>query len=226
MLVFSMALTSAVAVWMVIDPQRRAWLLLVLFPLIAQWQTWSHRRAVATGGASLASAEYQAWQRGDVSGFARGMRPSPWLEASVLLGHGRHEQAHRVLAAAFADPAPARWASPTAAPLAVMEQLVALLGDPLPHGNPRCEIETASALVLLGDYPRAAAYAAECYGHQPSMAAAFLVARSAAALGDRATAVGWLRAARSRGDLPDGWMRLAEFAGYRDDPEFGQLAST
>ena len=53
----------------------------------------------------------------------------------------------------------------------------------------------------------AAHYAADSYQRSPSPMSAFAVARSAAALGDRDTAVGWLRAAQNL--AAPGWIDQA-----------------
>jgi Zn-dependent protease len=226
MLAISIGLTTAAAVWLVVDPERRAWLVVVAFPLIAQLQLFFARRDPSDGAVALQAAEDHAWRTGEATSFKRGMRPSPWFEASVLVAHGRADDGRRRLLDAFADGSPARWARPSAAPLATMESLLALLGEPLPHGNPMLELETAGALAALADYPRSAAYAAACFQRRPSGSMALIVARAAAALGDRTTTIGWLRAAHSRERLHAGWERWPEFAAYRDDPEFAQLGAS
>lgn len=225
MLVVSLAITVTAAVAVAVHPPWRPFLLFVLFPLIAQLQLFSATRARSVDDRAKRAAEDRAWITGDTTQFRRGLRPSPWFEAALLLRHGRADDARSRLQAAFDERSPASWAPPSAAPLAELERLVALLGDPLPLGSPACEVETATILAALGEYPRAAEYAARSYAHQPMAATALVVARSAAALGDRGTALGWLRAAQGRG-LPAGWELWPEFAGYRGDPEFGELVAS
>ena len=86
---------------------------------------------------------------------------------------------------------------PDAADEQTLRTLVALLPSPLPTGNPYAEQALAGILVRLGEYTTAAHYAADSYQRSPSAIAAFAVARSAAALGDRQTAIGWLHAAEN-----------------------------
>ena len=86
---------------------------------------------------------------------------------------------------------------PDAADERTLRTLVDLLPRPLPTGNPHAEHTLADILLRLGDYDTAAHYAADSYRRSPSPISAFAVARSAAALGDRDTALGWLRAAES-----------------------------
>jgi predicted Zn-dependent protease len=105
--------------------------------------------------------------------------------------------ARAVLLDDFADPRPPRWIPPAAADEQTLGTLVALLPRPFPTGNPHAEQALGDILLRLGQYDAAAHYAADSYQRSPSPISAFTVARSAAALGDRDTAVGWLRAAEN-----------------------------
>ena len=123
-----------------------------------------------------------------------------------------------VLLDAFADTSPPRWMPPDAAMERTLESLVALLPRPLPTGNPYAEQSLAGVLLRLGSYEDAAHYAAESFRRSASPISALAVARAAAALGDRDTALGWLRAAEGVSN-PE-WISQA----LQHAPELARLA--
>jgi hypothetical protein len=108
-----------------------------------------------------------------------------------------------------------------------MRQLVRLLPDPLPTGQPYVEHVLGDVLLRTGDHRKAAHYAADSYGRGHRSLSALTVARAAAALGDRSTALAWLRTALA-GASPESSLRhhmamAPELDRLRDDPEFVAL---
>jgi Zn-dependent protease len=236
MLWVSIVLTCAAAAWMFTDPLWRPNAIFVMLPLIAQLQMLSAyrarqarvtQRASLTADASLfAAAEANAWRHGSLEAYQRGQQPSPWLRAHVLTTAGDPVGAKRVLLESFAETSP-RWAPPDAAPPTALEPLVALLPEPLPVGHPYAEHVLAGVLLRLGDYRRAAHYAADSYTRHRRSLAALDVARAAAALEDRGTALAWLRTAFD-GSSPHSSLRhhvlmAPELDHLRADPEFAEL---
>jgi Zn-dependent protease len=222
MLYASLAITIGGAVWLLTQPRfGTIALYAAIFPLMAQIQMVQAHRASKRpprGLAAAALAEAAAWREGDVSGLIPEQVPSPWFRAHQQLQQTSPEMARAVLVDAFDDPRPARWLPPDAADDAALEALVDLLPQPLPTGNLHAEHALASILLRLGEYEQAAHYAADSYRRSASPVSAFVVARSAAALGDRDTALGWLRAAESIA-TPD-WIEEA----LQLAPELRQLA--
>ena len=108
---------------------------------------------------------------------------------------------------------------PDAADERTLEGLVALLPRPLPIGNPYAEHALADVLLRLGEYDVAAHSAADSYRRSASPIAALAVARSAAALNDRETAIGWVRAAETLAN--PAWISQA----LQRSPELVQYAA-
>jgi hypothetical protein len=79
------------------------------------------------------------------------------------------------------------------------------------------EQSLAGVLLRLGSYDDAAHYAADSYRRSASPNSALAVARAAAALGDRDTALGWLRAAESLSN--PAWISQA----LQHSPELARL---
>ena len=77
--------------------------------------------------------------------------------------------------------------------------LIDLLPDPLPHGDPGNEYVLANLLLTTRRFDDAAHYAAGSFGRHPNTLSAAIVARAAGALGDQATAIGWLQTAADAG---------------------------
>jgi Zn-dependent protease len=201
MLYASLAITIGGGLWLLSQPRfARIAIYAAIFPLMAQLQMLrAHREAQQPSGGLAAAtiAETAAWRNGDVSRMLAGQVPSPWFRANQQLQQTSPEIARAVLIDDFASTGPPRWLPPDAADERSLETLVALLPRPLPTGNPYAEQTLAGILLRLGEYNTAAHYAADSYRRSASPISAFAVARSAASLGDRDTAVGWLRAAES-----------------------------
>jgi Zn-dependent protease len=152
-----------------------------------------------------------------------GSRPrSPWVAARDALRAGKQRKARRLLIAALSNPQnrtpnPIGELTPTD-----VAELVALLPDPLPAGDPWNEYLLANFLIGLGRYEDAAHYAADSYARSPHALGAATVARAAGALGDRGTAIGWLQAAADSGTSPAGVANVIdhspELIGIRQDP--------
>ncbi|MGZ4679579.1 MAG: metalloprotease [Ilumatobacteraceae bacterium] len=220
MLYASLAVTIGGGFWLLNQPR---WgtiaIYAAIFPLMAQLQMLRAHRAPPSGAAAAMLAEAAAWREGDVSRFLAEQVPSPWFQAYQYLHHGDPEGARTTLIRAFSYMGTIRWMPPDAADEATLATLVALLPRPFPIGNAYAEHTLADILVRLGEYDEAAHYAADSFRRSRSPMAALAVARSAAALGDRNTAIGWLRAAESLA-TPD-WISAA----LQNSPELAQLTS-
>jgi hypothetical protein len=210
MLYASFAITIGGGLWLLTQPRFGSIAIYAaIFPLMAQVQMLRAHRESGQPAIRLspaAVAETAAWH-GDLSRMLPGQVPSPWFRANQQLHQTSPDIARAVLVDDFASTSPPRWLPPDAADEATLRNLVALLPRPLPTGNPHAEQALAGILVRLGQYDAAAHYAADSYRRAPSAVSAFAVARSAAALGDRDTATGWLRAAESMAS-PD-WIAQA-----------------
>jgi Zn-dependent protease len=218
MLYASLTLTIGGGLWLFSQPRlRRVAIYAVLFPLMAQVQMLrAHRQRSAANRPSPAMlAESAAWYDGDLSGMPGGQLPSPWYRASQQLTQGDPTTARALLLDAFADRNAPQWVAPDGASERALEALVALLPRPLPIGNVHAEHVLTGVLLRLGDYDAAAHYAADSYRRSPSPVSAMAVARSAAALDDRDTAIGWLRAAERIAD--PAWFRQALHQGSELD---------
>ena len=198
MLWFSIGLTSAMGLYLMVSPGLEGLAVFVLFPLMIQIQMLTASRPQRPNrgpNAAAAAGEAAAWASGDVGSIPPALVPSPWFRAAQQARHGFPEVAHDVLVADFADTSPADWWPPDAAPLDDLRALVALLPRPLPTGRLYSEHVLSNILVRLGLHDEAARYAAESFGRHRSTTTAAVVARAASALGDTPTALGWLRAA-------------------------------
>ncbi len=228
MLYFSLAVTIAAGAYFVTHEQYQGLAIFAIIPLIAQIQLFTAHRdrgRPATNSASIfARAEAQAWATGDVDRFVAGQLPSPWFRAAQQVVSGHPDTARALLIADFADQAEPSWWPPDAAPVQTLHDLVELLPEPLPNGRVYSEFVLAGVLLRIGQHARAARYAGAAYGSHASPMLALAVSRGAAALDDRATALGWLRAAVGVGPATDGMRHVvaesAEFERLRHDPEF------
>jgi len=133
-----------------------------------------------------------------------------------------------VLLADLASDEPLNWWPPDAAPAAALAALVGVLPRPLPQGRPFSAFVLSGVLLRVGDYAAAAHYAARSYDHGRAPMSALHVARAAAALGDRSTAVGWVRTAAENAPLDV--IRMAvdsapEFESLRHDPDLAAALS-
>lgn len=125
-------------------------------------------------------------------------RVSPWQKAAAARRSGDPDRARRILTKALRRPTGANM-PPGPLDDADVHGLVALLDRPLPAGDPWNEYVLANVLVRAGEHDEAARYAAASFERSPQPLMAATVARAAAALGDGATAVSWLRAAARAG---------------------------
>jgi Zn-dependent protease len=171
MLYFSIAVTLSAVVYMFVTGQR-GFVFFIGFLLITQFQmlTATKKRADA---------------------------PSPWQAASAALDAGKTSKARRALLAALSHPQPpsrTATADLSMSP-AKANALIAVLPTPFPHGDPLNEYILGNLLLSTARYDEAAHYAAGSYERLPNALSASIVARAAAALGDQATAIGWLRSA-------------------------------
>ena len=148
---------------------------------------------------------------------------SPWEDANRALKAGKPARASRILTAALSQPRPGAMPPTTRLQPSEMADLVALLPDPLPSGDPWNEYILANQLLRLGRFEDAAHYAADSYDRHPHTLGAATVARAAGALGDQPTAVGWLQAAAEAGTSPDGLASIIdsspELIGLRQHPD-------
>lgn len=233
MLWFSIVLTGGVGVYLLVHPRYQGIAYFVLFPLMVQMQMLfgdsPRARSRSSARSAAAHGEAAAWSGGDISKIPEGLVPSPWYRASQQLRQAQPDIARHVLVDDFAQHDPPNWWPPDMAAPAQLAPLVALLPRPFPTGRTYSEHALANILLRLGEYDDAAHYAAASFASTPSSATAAIVARSAAALGDRHTALGWLNAAvqaveahdDSNGNALAITMDAApEFVDLRHDPRF------
>jgi len=148
---------------------------------------------------------------------------SPWNDARLALAAGKAAKARRILVTALSNPRPD--VRPIAAPMSVSDAsaLIDLLPDPLPFGDPLNEYVLSNELLRVGRFEDAAHYSAASFERHAQSLAAANVARAAGALGDQATAIGWLRAAADTGTAPSGLANIIdhapELAGLRHHPQ-------
>ena len=223
MLWFSVLLTGAGGIFLFTHPRFEGFAFVVIFPLLVQLQMLFGDRVDAAGHTDLrrpqrsparnsarldaratwqssmrtqaASGEATAWETGDVSAIPEGLVPSPWYRASQQLHQGHPDVARHVLVSDFAESGVPNWWPPDLAPPAQLAALVALLPRPLPTGRVHSEQVLSTILLRLRDYDDAAHYAAASFDRSPNTTMAIIVARAAAALDDRETALGWIAAA-------------------------------
>ena len=219
MLYASLAITIGGGLWLLSQPGwGRVAIYAAIFPLMIQLQMLRAHRQPPTGPAAAALAEAAAWRQGDLSQMLPEQVPSPWFRAHQHLDQSDPDAALDALLGAFTYTGAPRWIPPIAADERTLETLVALLPQPLPTGNTYAEHALADILLRLGRYDDAAHYAADSYRRSASPISALAVARAAAALGDRDTAIGWLRAAETLAS--PAWLSQALAAA----PELAQLA--
>jgi len=220
MLWFSGAVSVGGLVVVLSNPRLQGLAIFILLPLMSIAQmafgNRAHRNNVL-GQETIARAEALAWATGDVSAFPAGHFPSPWFRANQQLQQGQPEIARALLVADFTNTTPTSWWPPDAAPKADLRALVDNLPTPLPHGRTYSDFVLSGVLLRLGDFETAAHYAAAAYTPTRPAMLAVHVARAAAALGDRATALAWLRTAATTAP-PDALQAAIAAA-----PEFGEL---
>lgn len=233
MVILSIALTAAGVVVCVFSDRYRSLAVFAALPLLTQLQMVGERRRPAQtsqpsiGIAQMAAGEQRAWASDDTSAFAPGQQPSPWFIAHRHLRAGQPDLAGDVLVAALTSQRDPAWWPPDAASERDLEALVALLPRPFPTGNAYAEYVLSGILLRLGEYTDAAHYAAAAYARRPAPSLAVNVSRAAVALGDRPTALAWLRTAAATSansaSLRTAFDQSREFDGVRNDPEFAQL---
>ena len=225
---FTVAVAGTAIVWTVIDPDLTRYLVFALIPLLSAAGSMGgdrRQRRDADGRAVLARAEALAWATGTID-FPRGRRPSPWFRAAQARRAGDPDTARRLLLEDLADRRMVDWWPPDAAPVDELRPLVALLPRPLVAGGAYSTYVLVGVLLRLGEYTDAAHLGAAAYAERRSAMLAVQVARAAAALGERTTAVNWLRAARGNTDpasLRAAVEGAAEFAALRDDADVTAL---
>ncbi len=148
---------------------------------------------------------------------------SPWESAAAALRAGKQGKARRLLVAALSHPQPGAAVADLAISPADAAELIDLLPEPLPSGDPGNEYVLANLLLTTRRYDEAAHYAAGSFSRQPNTLSAAIVARAAGALGDQETAIGWLRSAADAGTSAAGLAttidRAPELADLRFHPD-------
>ena len=191
----SIAVTGAAAVAVIVSDRYRGFALVVGFVLVMQLQM-------------LGSSKPPV---------------SPWRQAADAVAAGRTGKARRILVSALSQPQgrghQARFDLTADEAAAVLD----VIPEPLPSGDSWNEYILTNVLLVVGRYEDAAHYAADSYHRHPHALIAAAVARAAAALGDRATALGWLRTAVERRSPASGVASVIdsspELARLRHDPE-------
>lgn len=228
--IFSIAASGVAVAVMAVTPRLQPFMFFALIPLFAAAASMRvDQRSAARSNhkARLERCEALAWAA-DVVDFPNGTGPSPWYRAWQQLRAGHADIARQVLLDDFGTEPPFDWTMPTAAPLDALRQLVALLPRPLPHGRPYASYTLGEVLLRLGQYHDAGEAGAAAFTALRIPALAVQVARAAAALDDRATMLGWLRAARTAAPVGmsfDGTLDAPEFERFRHDPELASVLS-
>jgi hypothetical protein len=170
---------------------------------------------------TLSRAEALAWATGQVR-FPDGTVPSPWFRAWQQLQAGDTLSARHVMTLDLADTAPVNWWPPDAAPLDALEAVLTVLPEPIPTGRGYSSYVMSGVLLRLGRHDDAGRYAAAAFGQHREPMLAVHVARAAAALGQRDTALAWLRTAATDNSpmTVEAAGNAVEFDGMRNDPAF------
>ena len=201
MLLSSIAITGSAAILMFTNERLRGFAIFIGFLLFMQIQMLGSSKAPA----------------------------SPWTNATNALDAGRPGKARRLLIAALSHPQPD---PPIAFSISAerLTELVDLLPQPLPFGDPTNEYLLANILISIGRFEDAAHYAAASYGRSPNTLSASAVARASGALGDQETAIGWLRAAADAGTSPVGLAHVIdgspELLAVREHPDVQAIRRT
>ena len=231
MAIASIVLTTSFAVAMVASG-RVGFVIFIVFLLVGQLQILQATSRRAGRRSPADDAETQAWRTGQPGMLDPGQQLSPWYRAHRALVAGDRDGAVRLVLDDLQATSPRRWRPPTAAPANQLREIVALLPDPLPHGNEYSERVLMEILLATGDPQRAGDYAVERFRRDRSSTAATMAARCSAALGHPDNALGWLRAASDGlaaepehfADLLAITMDEApEFASLRDHDDFQRL---
>ncbi|MFM2184084.1 MAG: hypothetical protein RJB61_2378 [Actinomycetota bacterium] len=217
---------------MVASPAWRPLAIFAVIPLLTVIQMISadrERGRSLSRRAAETDAETAAWRADDLSGFAGAHHvPSPWYRAWQQLRAGHPDIARSILLADLADAGSADWSPPHAAPVEALRSVAALLPRPVPQGRVFSMHVLCDVLMRTGDYHEAGLAAAECYRQRRVPLMAISVARAAAALGDRPTALAWLSTAAQHSDgfaLRAAVDSAPEFATLRGDREFERIVA-
>jgi Zn-dependent protease len=224
MLWFSIIATATAGVVLIVNPDT-TWLgYFVLFPLLVQLQMFFADKPRNRSRSLASRAEAAAWATGDLTRMPDGLVPSPWYRADQQLRQGQPDVARQIILADFVETSDPNWWPPDTAPPERLAAALDLLPRPLPHGRIYSEHALAHVLLRTGALDEAAHYASQSFTRRRSTSMAAVVARSAAALGDRETALGWLEAAFEADTDPDGlahtMANAPELEPLRDDPRF------
>ena len=155
---------------------------------------------------------------------------SAWEIAAAALAEGKRGKARRTLTAALSHPQHSATVPDLALAPAAADELIDLLPDPLPYGDPANEYVLADLLLSTQRYDQAAHYAAASFQRHPNTLSAAIVARAAGALGDQSTSIGWLRSAADIATSPAGLAttidRAPELVTMRDHPDVVAIRRT
>jgi Zn-dependent protease len=202
MIWMSLAVTAAVTVLAFTNDRYRGFILVIGFLLVTQLQILGSMKEPT----------------------------SPWADAHAALAAGKANKARNILVAALTQHRPDRPPQPVTLTPAEVGELIDLLPDPLPSGDPWNEYILANQLMRLGRFEAAAHYAADGYARHPHTLAAATVARAAGALGDQQTAIGWLHTAADAGTSPQGLATIIddspELIGVRQHPDVMAIRRT
>jgi Zn-dependent protease len=226
---FTIAVAVTAMVWMALDPNLVRFIFFAVIPLLSVLASMNQERnhiRRAKGQQVLARAEALAWATGQVQ-FPSGTVPSPWFRAWQQVQFGDRHAALHVLLLDLADTEPINWWPPDAAPVEALRQVADVLPQPVPQGRAYSSYVLSGVLLRVGRHEDAAHYAATAFGVNRAPMLAVHVARAAAALGHRATALAWLRtASETSPDLVANAIEHAtEFDSLRHDPEFAAALS-
>jgi hypothetical protein len=226
---FTIVVAVGAMVWMALDPHLVRFVFFAIIPLLSVVASMSSERTHERRARSqqlLGRAEALAWATGQVQ-FPDGTVPSPWFRAWQQVRSGDRQAALHVLLLDLADTEPVNWWPPDAAPVEALTQVADLLRSPIPQGRSYSSFVLSGVLLRVGRHEEAAHYAATAYEANRAPMLAVHVARAAAALGHRATALAWLRtAAGTSPDLVTAAIENArEFDSLRHDPDFAAAVS-
>lgn len=199
---FSLAVTTAFTALAFVDMRYRGFVLVIGFLFIAQVQALGSTRQPS----------------------------SPWHDAHDALKQGKTRKAQRIITTALSHPQQDPVPQPLQLSTSELAEVLALLPSPLPTGDPWNEYLLANVLIRVGRFEDAAHYAAASYERTPHTLVAATVARAAAALGDQATALGWLRAAADANTSPSALAHVIDTApeliGLREHPTVTAIRRT
>jgi hypothetical protein len=240
MYVFTIVVSVGGIVYMATRPDLQSLIIFAFIPLMTVAQMIrsdrDHGRAVDRRN-TLQDAEATAWATGRVDQFSAitidaitptMVLPSPWFRAAQQRRAGQPDVARDILLGDLLDrrPDPDTWWPPEVAPVDELAALVALLPTPFPVGRPWSTAALCEILIRLDRCHDAGTLAAGAYAAERSGTMALTVARAAARLHDRATAVAWLRTAAAhlnRFELDAAMSAAPELRPLATDPAVAAL---